>query len=670
MRTRWISAALTTCFVVLAISSSDAIAQQSFFRVAGEATKKLSPELAALLHAGSGDLVGVTDNQVAVISAEGRAEAKAVQSGDGARKISGKPEFSPVTQLVVNYGNGKRPTEAALKKVGFRSVVHSEDGHFVVVEPVGGKKRGKALAAANGRGGAGISAKAVSALVDIKGVSSIESNYTIKLIPNELEGIRIKNVPKATSNSPNDPLLDRLYGMSNINADPTAWDVINKSPNVVVAVIDTGVDYDHEDLAANMWRNPGEKQNGKDDDGNGIPDDIHGASFLVSSQRLVVSGDPDDDQGHGTHCAGTVAAVGDNGTGVVGVTWKAQIMALKFLDRSGSGSSVGAVRCIDYAINKGADIISTSWGGGQRAREIEAAIARAEDAGILFVAAAGNENRDIDSQPSFPAAYDIDNIISVAAIDEDDERADFSNTGRVNVDIGAPGVAIGSTYPNDRYVLLNGTSMATPHVSGAAALVWASQGKSASAVTVRNWLLSKARPVGRLAQFWKGDADNDGGVLDVSSLADTTEGPKPGTGGAIVAGFDQFSPGDFDCLDESKVIGKVTLDLDEECDVFIAADSSARAVRSLTQFTTGFYLDADSGLMWADSMRGVDLTAKRWSSFSSSVVVRLPKGSHTIFWKVHVRRGCASLDGGAMRVTAHAASPTKKKRTNKVGRRR
>jgi len=357
-----------------------------------------------------------------------------------------------------------------------------------------------------------------------------------------------------------------------------------------------------------LWRNPGEKQNGKDDDGNGIPDDIHGASFLVSSQRLVVSGDPDDDQGHGTHCAGTVAAVGDNGTGVVGVTWKAQIMALKFLDRSGSGSSVGAVRCIDYAINKGADIISTSWGGGQRAREIEAAIARAEDAGILFVAAAGNENRDIDSQPSFPAAYDIDNIISVAAIDEDDERADFSNTGRVNVDIGAPGVAIGSTYPNDRYVLLNGTSMATPHVSGAAALVWASQGKSASAVTVRNWL--------------------------------------------------------------SKVIGKVTLDLDEECDVFIAADSSARAVRSLTQFTTGFYLDADSGLMWADSMRGVDLTAKRWSSFSSSVVVRLPKGSHTIFWKVHVRRGCASLDGGAMRVTAHAASPTKKKRTNKVGRRR
>lgn len=158
--------------------------------------------------------------------------------------------------------------------------------------------------------------------------------------------------------------------------------------------------------------------------------------------------------------------------------------------------------------------------------------------------------------------------------------------------------------------------------------------------------------------------------LPLSSLAEPTKPPVPGTGGAIVAGFDQFSPGDFECLDESKVIGKVTLDLDEECDVFIAADSSARAVRSSTQFTTGFYLDADSDLMWTDSMRGVDLAAKRWSSFSSSVVVRLPKGSHTIFWKVYVRRGCATLDGGSMRVTAHAASPTEKKRKNKVGRRR
>jgi subtilisin family serine protease len=280
--------------------------------------------------------------------------------------------------------------------------------------------------------------------------------------------------------TPNDPKFTdgtlwglHNYGQSAGTADadidaPEAWDTRTSANPIIVAVIDTGVRYTHEDLAANMWTNPGEiAGNGIDDDGNGYIDDVYGINAITNT------GDPNDDNGHGTHVAGTIGAVGNNGVGVVGVSWQVRIMALKFLSSSGSGSTSDAIKCIDYARAKGAKVMSNSWGGGGFSSALRDAIIAARNADIIFVAAAGNSGANADVSPMYPAAYDVDNIISVAATDRNDLLASFSNYGATTVDLGAPGVSIYSTYnsADNGYATLSGTSMACPHVSGATALV-------------------------------------------------------------------------------------------------------------------------------------------------------------------------------------------------------
>jgi len=266
---------------------------------------------------------------------------------------------------------------------------------------------------------------------------------------------------------PNDPgyLSGNLWGLNKIQT-PQAWDLTKGSADIVVANIDTGVDYDHPDLAPNIWTNPGEiPGNGIDDDGNGYVDDIHGYDFANND------GDPFDDHGHGTHTAGTIGAVGNNGIGVAGVNWNVKIMPVKFLSGSGSGTTTDAIRSIQYAIDNGADIMSNSWGGGGYDPSLEDVIKLANDAGILFVAAAGNNGRNNDILPFYPASYNVPNVISVAATDGNDVRASFSNYGTTSVDLGAPGINILSTIPGGGYTYLSGTSMATPHVAGVAALI-------------------------------------------------------------------------------------------------------------------------------------------------------------------------------------------------------
>lgn len=272
---------------------------------------------------------------------------------------------------------------------------------------------------------------------------------------------------------PNDTSFSQLWGLSTssgINA-PSAWDLSTGSNDVVVAIIDTGIDYNHQDLSQNIWVNPFEiAGNGIDDDNNGYVDDIHGISAVNNS------GNPMDDNSHGTHVAGTIGAAANNAKGVAGINWNVKMMGLKFLDANGSGSLSNAITTIEYMTDmkqKGVNIVvsNNSWGGGGYSQALFNAIQDSINAGIVFAAAAGNSANDNDASASYPASYDIDGVVSVAAIDSDHNLASFSNYGLFSVDIAAPGVSILSTTPGNQYASFSGTSMATPHVAGSIALL-------------------------------------------------------------------------------------------------------------------------------------------------------------------------------------------------------
>ena len=312
-----------------------------------------------------------------------------------------------------------------------------------------------------------------------------------------------------TSATPNDPSYSRLWGLNNsgqtggvADADmdvAEAWDVTSGSRSVVVGVIDTGIDYNHPDLASNIWRNPGEiAGDGIDNDRNGYVDDVRGWDFANNDA------DPFDDEGHGTHVAGTIGAVGNNGVGIVGVSWNVSLMALKFLGADGSGSTSGAVAAINYATRMrqsfGVNVVATnnSWGGGGFSSALRDAIAAGGSAGVLCVAAAGNESANNDATPSYPANYAGDAVISVAATDSSNRLATFSNYGVTTVDVAAPGVGIYSTVPGNGYASYSGTSMATPHVTGTVALL-AAANPQATAAQIRTAILSTAVPLPALA---------------------------------------------------------------------------------------------------------------------------------------------------------------------------
>ncbi len=279
---------------------------------------------------------------------------------------------------------------------------------------------------------------------------------------------------------PDDTRFSELWGMHNTgqtggtaDADidaPEAWDISVGSRDVVVGVIDTGVDYNHPDLVDNIWTNPGEiPGDGIDNDGNGYVDDVHGINAITNT------GDPMDDQGHGSHVSGTIGATGNNNLGVVGVNHQVSIVGCKFLDSSGSGSTSDALKCMDYMValkNNGVNVrvLNNSWGGGGSSDAMIEAINNTEAADIMFVAAAGNSASDNDVSPSYPASYTHDSVVAVASTTDTDAMSSFSQYGLTSVDLGAPGSAILSTTGGG-YASFSGTSMATPHVAGAAALV-------------------------------------------------------------------------------------------------------------------------------------------------------------------------------------------------------
>lgn len=337
-----------------------------------------------------------------------------------------------------------------------------------------------------------------------------------------------------------DGLANNQWGMID-NGVTNAWKG-NRGEGVVVAVLDSGVDYTHEDLVENMWRNPGEtgldsqgkdkSSNGVDDDGNGYVDDVIGWDFVTDDNKPYdLSVEPMDllfgggNPGHGTHCAGNVAARGDNGRGIFGVAPKARIMALRFLSEKGEGSTEAAIKAIAYSIKMGVRVSSNSWGssgedpndavGNQALRDI---IEEARLAGQLFVAAAGNGDaqgrgydNDTSKAPAYPASYPHENIVSVAALDKSDNLGTFSNWGATTVDMGAPGVAVYSTTVGNGYsdkvidfpqfgltVTWDGTSMAAPHVSGAAAL-YLSDNPKATVAEMKSAIMKATKPIGTLS---------------------------------------------------------------------------------------------------------------------------------------------------------------------------
>ncbi|MDO8586327.1 MAG: S8 family serine peptidase [Armatimonadota bacterium] len=360
---------------------------------------------------------------------------------------------------------------------------------------------------------------------------------------------------------------------------PEGWDIIHDAPTVIVAVIDTGARYTHEDLAANMWSNPGETPgNGIDDDGNVYVDDVYGINAITAS------GNPNDDNGHGTHVSGTIGAVGNNSKGVAGVAWRVKIMACKFADSGGSGYTSDEIECIDYAISKGAHIINASWGGPNYNQSLYDAIAAARDAGIIFVAAAGNGGSDQigdnnDIVPEYPASYDLDNIVSVAATDRNDGLASFSNYGLNSVDLGAPGASITSAVntSDSAYGVKSGTSMAAPHVSGALALLAAAYpGDTYSQLTAR--LLTTTDPIPAL----DGKCQTDGrlnlyGALTLGTLPDwqcSTDVPKSIPDLSTVTSTLTIS--DPDCIQDLNVKLKIIHTWDSDLDVYLIHPDGTR----------------------------------------------------------------------------------------------
>ena len=336
-------------------------------------------------------------------------------------------------------------------------------------------------------------------------------------------GVRFveRNVRYRAASVPNDDLFeeqwpladDRLLGVQ------SAWDVTTGG-NVTVAVIDTGADLDHVDLRDNLWRNTREvPANGVDDDANGIVDDVHGADFVNRD------GDPSDDNGHGTHVAGILAARGSNRAGVTGVAQRARLMVVKALGADAVGSALTMAEAVRYAAANGAKIINMSVSGPTRSQAFEEAVQAASDAGVLLVVAAGNSGHDLDAQPEYPASFPASHLLAVAATGRTGRILGISNRGQGTVDLAAPGLSVVSTSRDGDYEIRTGTSMAAPHVAGALVLL-ASARPDLGADALQAAVLGSAR---RGVAVTTGTLDVAGAMRRVVSAARWRNATRGGT---------------------------------------------------------------------------------------------------------------------------------------------
>ena len=415
-------------------------------------------------------------------------------------------------------------------KDGSEEVKHHVEmvADHVLVKLKPGKKE-EDLRAVSGKYGARIRKKMYtpsSYLVELAGPGPDAVDRAVEAFNRETETVEFAEPDYILygGRSPNDPRYNELWGLHNLGQTggtpdsdidaPEAWDISTGSSLVRVGVIDTGVDYTHPDLAANIWINPGETPgNGLDDDGNGFIDDVRGWDFANDDN------DPMDDNDHGTHVAGSIGAVGNNAAGVTGVCWTVGIVPIKFLGGSGGGATSDAVDSVTYATTLGVDLTNNSWGGYGASQALQNAIAAANSAGILFVAAAGNDGINTDFFPHYPSAYPVSNIISVAATDSRDLLASFSNFGNSSVHLAAPGVSILSTTRAGAYRSMSGTSMASPYVAGVCALLKANT-PGLTGAQIRNNVLSSVDRISALS-----GACSTGGRLNAFEALVTNSGP-------------------------------------------------------------------------------------------------------------------------------------------------
>ena len=454
---------------------------------------------------------------------------------------------------------------ASLRAAGFepiewqgRTTYARPDEWIVQIDGLAGA-RGKQLKAANALlAGTGISARdqlGADGLLLVRSAAGAAVDHLRNALQ-RVPGFRYfePNAALSLEQTPNDADFEKLWGLHNANdADidaPEAWDLSTGGASTVVGVIDTGVDYNHPDLKDNMWVNPGEVAGDKlDNDGNGYVDDIHGYDFVNNDA------DPMDDHGHGTHVAGTIGGVGNNGAGMTGVNWNAQIMGLKFLAADGYGTSADAIEALYYTMNLknrsvnpvNVSVTNNSYGGEPWSRVFYDALKASGEAGQLFVAASGNGDwlgRAInnDTTPHYPSSYghddktfidpatgeslpSLDNVIAVTATDSNDARGSFGNYGVKSVDIGAPGVNIWSLSPGGGYNYNTGTSMAAPHVAGAVALAW-SYNPSATAAEVKSAVLSGGDAISSMATTTSsGRRLNARGMLNALPVTTPPEAP-------------------------------------------------------------------------------------------------------------------------------------------------
>lgn len=605
-------------------------------------SSKFAPELRALMHV-DGKLVGRTAKGEAVIETQKHhADNLESASEENGLTVGKAPEeFTPINRLVLSYEAGKKPTEKSLKKAGLKIVKDKdfdgdyEKGTLLIVEPI--EKTG-------------ITSKTVTVLDATEEVTKAYPSHRIKLPPQppkdpqngvgaekkvDKQSKRIKasqaNAQAPSFVIPNDRLFDQLWGMKKINA-PVAW-TAGVSSSVIVAVIDTGIDYNHPDLERNVWTGP-----------NGA----HGFNAIPGNDP----DDPMDDNGHGTHCAGTIAAVANNSFGVAGVNWDVKVMGLKFLDADGSGDDFDAIRCIDFAIENGAKVLSNSWGGYEEVPELEEAIGRAMENDMLFIAAASNDHVNNDGpNPSYPSSYAANNIIAVMSVDPNGGMSSFSNYGARTVDLAAPGRDILSTVPGEDFDFKSGTSMATPHVAGAAALLWGRpKYKDMNFQDIKDALMQNVSKQSGLTNRCL-----SGGILNLTFLGGPPIDPGkplPATGSLLLASEKFVEP--IQITDHDNVL-KIHVELSEECDVLIRADSSITAGSNVRNVSTGFLNEEDPERRWQGSTRRLSVKADRWTPVVASYVTRLGSGSHDLYWKVWDEDSTGktlTLNAGTMTVEA------------------